>query len=316
VLEGDDLSMMITTPMSMRPWNVSDPDLPCDFSRPELAEQSLRSMLAERSADGSALPDERGLEILTQLARVQALQGDLDQAQDTLRTVAKHLPSEPASSLRLRYFLELGRVATLMRTPSRARPMFLDVWNEAQTRDRFLAIDAAHMLAQIEPQKSRVQWIESALGLALESSDPRVAGWRSSLHEALGWHFYELLRFDKARECFERARECARAQGNAERDIDASYALGKVLRASNRFDEALVIQLAVLAQLGRTRRVSGLVHEEIAECLHALKRIEDARSHFAIAHEHLSKDTWLADNQPARLSRLKKLAKTFDRSES
>ena len=49
-----------------------------------------------------------------------------------------------AEETELRYLMEMGRVATLLRTPSRARPMFLKVWNDAgRLGHTFLAIDAA-----------------------------------------------------------------------------------------------------------------------------------------------------------------------------
>jgi tetratricopeptide (TPR) repeat protein len=67
-----------------------------------------------------------------------------------------------------------------------------------------------------------------------------------------------------------------------------------------RVDEALAVQRA-LEQNG-----DGMyVYEEIAECLLLLKREAEARPYFAKAYEMLSKDPWLAENESARLERLK-----------
>ncbi|MHC4223803.1 MAG: hypothetical protein ACYSUN_07430, partial [Planctomycetota bacterium] len=53
---------------------------------------------------------------------------------------------------------------------------------------------------------------------------------------------------------------------------------------------------------------AGYVNEEIAECLHALGKVEDSRPYFAKAYEILSKDTWHLENEPERIERLKQLS--------
>ena len=45
----------------------------------------------------------------------------------------------------------------------------------------------------------------------------------------------------------------------------------------------------------------------MAECLLALGRGDEARTHFARAYAELSKDQWLAESEPARLGRLAQL---------
>ena len=52
----------------------------------------------------------------------------------------------------------------------------------------------------------------------------------------------------------------------------------------------------------------GYVCEELAECLWSLNRKKQARPFFAKAYAILSKDPWLAANEPERLARLKQLA--------
>jgi branched-chain amino acid transport system ATP-binding protein len=74
------------------------------------------------------------------------------------------------------------------------------------------------------------------------------------------------------------------------------------------------IGLAVSERLGRGgdwwRRMGTRsdVNEEIAECLLALKRPEEAKSYFARAYELLSKDKWLVAEEPKRLERLRDLS--------
>ena len=47
--------------------------------------------------------------------------------------------------------------------------------------------------------------------------------------------------------------------------------------------------------------------EELGECLLAHGRGDEARPFFARAHEELSKDAYLAENEVARLERLRQL---------
>ena len=52
---------------------------------------------------------------------------------------------------------------------------------------------------------------------------------------------------------------------------------------------------------------TGYTEEELGECLHALGRPDEARPFFARAHERLSRDSWLVENEPDRIARLKRL---------
>lgn len=51
----------------------------------------------------------------------------------------------------------------------------------------------------------------------------------------------------------------------------------------------------------------GYVFEEIGECLLALGRADEAKSHFVLAYDELRKDEYLAEREPERLKRLKEL---------
>lgn len=292
------------TSFPTRSCDVPDLSFPCELAQAARAEATLRELLAAETDEA------RGLEIQTLIARTQALQGDLPRAQDTLVKVAKHLPAHAGTAVEVRYLLEHGRIMTLMRTPSRAQPMFAKAWNGAmQLGDTFLAIDAAQMLAIVEPPKTRAEWINRGLELALGSEDSRVSRWRGALQQALGWHYFDLIQFDKALESFETAVESMKETGEAPRSLEARYAIGRTLRALKRFPEALAVQQAIAVELGRNENARALVNEEIAECFYALKQQDEAQRHFALAHQVLAKDQWLADNEPSRLLRLKKLAK-------
>jgi hypothetical protein len=60
-------------------------------------------------------------------------------------------------------------------------------------------------------------------------------------------------------------------------------------------------------ELAATDSEDGYVDEELAECLLALNRATEAQPHFLRAAELLSRDAWLAEHEPERLSRLRLL---------
>ena len=82
-----------------------------------------------------------------------------------------------------------------------------------------------------------------------------------------------------------------------------------VLRALGRIDEALAAQRALLADHEAAGSEDGFVHEELAECLTARQQADEARPHFARAHELLSADTWFVANEGDRLARLVEMAR-------
>jgi hypothetical protein len=67
------------------------------------------------------------------------------------------------------------------------------------------------------------------------------------------------------------------------------------------------MQEAIAAEFAAMGESDGFVFEEIGECLLLLGRKEEATPNFARAYELLAKDPWLAENEPARLARLKEL---------
>jgi len=87
----------------------------------------------------------------------------------------------------------------------------------------------------------------------------------------------------------------------------AQWSVARALRSLNRIEEALSKQLALKEEYEAVGQNDGFVFEEIGECLLALDRAKEARPYFGKAYEILSQDTWLAEEKPARLARLKKL---------
>jgi hypothetical protein len=81
--------------------------------------------------------------------------------------------------------------------------------------------------------------------------------------------------------------------------------MARMLRLMHQHEPALAIQHEVRLQLQDSGVADGVVFEEIGECLSALGRDEEAETYFRKAYDLLADDQWLADNQPARIKRLK-----------
>ena len=66
-------------------------------------------------------------------------------------------------------------------------------------------------------------------------------------------------------------------------------------------------QMALKGEYDAAGESDGYVLEEIGECLLALDREGEAPPYFRRAYESLSRDTWLVEQEPERLVRLKEL---------
>lgn len=248
------------------------------------------------------------LQLLTQLARTKGLQRAFDEAHRILDTVEPHLDGADDVT-RVRYLLERGRTLNSSGRPGDARPLFIDAFDRARAcgADGF-AVDAAHMVAIVEPPDGALAWNERALALAETSPDPAAQRWRASLYNNLGWTYHAMGDDARALDVFERAVPLREAAGNAATIRIARWSVARILRALGRIDEALATQRALLADHEAAGSEDGFVHEELAECLTARHRASEARPHFARAHALLSADAWFVANEPARLARLAEMA--------
>lgn len=266
-------------------WNYDDP---------AGSEKKFRELLAQTSDPNDAL------EIQTQIARAQGLQRKFDDAHRTLDAVEPARTNSPR--IEIRYLLERGRTLNSSGQPDKSKPLFLDAWEKAQAaRLDFFAVDAAHMLGIVEPPDEALKWNEKAVGLAEKSSDPKAQGWIGSLLNNIGWTYYDKGDYAKALDVFQRDLKWFEERKREEQARIARYSIGKTYRAMGRVEEALALQQKL--------KPDGFVLEEIAECLLALKRTDEAKPYFARADESLSKDEWLAANEPQRLQRLRDLSR-------
>jgi tetratricopeptide (TPR) repeat protein len=200
--------------------------------------------------------------------------------------------------------LERGRVYNSSGAKEQARPLFLQALELAQAnQDDFYAVDAAHMMAIVEPPDEQMAWNLKALELVEATSDPRAQKWRGSLYNNLGWTYHDLGQYEHALDLFEKGYAWRKSQGQEKETHIARWCIARVLRSLNRIPEALVI----LRELEPD--ADGYTYEELGECLLLQGKENEAQFYFARAYQALSQDEWLVANEAPRLERLRELAK-------
>lgn len=281
-----------------------------DYDDPGRTEQRFRALLPAAEAAGD--PAYRA-ELLTQIARTEGLQRRFEDAGRTLDTVEAML-TDDLTEARIRYLLERGRVLNASGSPAASRNWFLEAWERAlQAGEDFYAVDAAHMLAIVEPPEGRLEWAERAIALAERSSDPEAKKWLGSLYNNTAWTYHDLGDYMKALNLFEKTLEWYEAKGDTEYVRISKWSIGRTYRSLGWFEEALALQRSLAAEYEKGGDApDGYVYEEAGECLLRLGREEEARPWFARAWELLSEDEWLAAEEPERLARLKALGGAGD----
>jgi tetratricopeptide (TPR) repeat protein len=247
--------------------------------------------------------------LLTQIARAEGLQRRFADAHATL-DAALALLTTGMGQAQIRYLLERGRVFNSSGQIEQARPLFLEAWEAAQAlQEDFYAVDAAHMLGIVEPLDQQLGWHLRALGLAQQSRQPRARKWLGSLYNNIGWTYHEIGQYQQALDSFEKALQAREAADSSAIEIRiARWCVARALRSLQQFEAALAMQRRLYEELEHSDANDGYVCEELGECLLALNRPDESKQYFAQAYAALSKDAWLAANEPARVQRLHDLA--------
>lgn len=255
-----------------------------------------------------------GLVLRTQLARALGLQRKFDEADAVLDEVTADLDEHSVvldegcqHHVRARLEVERGRVLNSGGSPGEARPHFEQAYEEAKAVGLDgLAVDALHMSAiaagRVDGPAAASAINASAIALAEGSSDPAARRWLGSLLNNLGWDRHDSGGYDEALGIFSHALEVQQEQGSRREIEVARWCVGRCLRSLERYAEALEIQEKLAAS--RTGSEDGYVYEELGENLLALGRADDAATYFSRAHELLSDEDWLTDDESERLERL------------
>ena len=285
--------------------DLPDFDAMWDYDHPDTTEARFREILPLARAAGN-VPYEA--ELLTQIARAQGLQMKFADAHVTLDAVEAMLTDDLVPA-RIRYLLERGRVYNSSGMVDSARPLFLEAWEIGrQARQDFYAVDAAHMMAIVEPAEGQLEWTDKAMEVAEASSDERAKRWLGALYNNTGWTYHDMGDYEKALELFEKSLAWNREHGGEERVRIARWTVARAYRSLGRVEEALKVQRELEREiLEQGLDTGGYVFEEIAECLLLLGQEREAKPYFSKAYELLSQDQWLVANQADRLKRLKEL---------
>lgn len=287
--------------MSSQP--LPDFDALWDYSQPDQTEARFREVLLQMPEGEPAF-----LELLTQIARAQGLQRKFEKAHQTLDQVERRLGELP-SRTRIRYLLERGRLFSSSGQPEKGRPLFEEALELGkQLSEDFYAIDAIHMLAIISPPDQGLALNLQAIQMAEASGQEKGRNWLGSLYNNTGWSYHGLGNYAAALQIFEKAEAWQRSKGRVYETRIAQWCVGRTLRSLGLVEEALSKQMALKHEWeadGVER--DGFVFEEIGECLLLLNRAEEARRYFSKAHQILSQDPWLTEQEPDRLARLQEL---------
>jgi len=266
--------------------------------------------LAVRQGLGAPEDHARLLELDTQIARTQGLQGRFNDALAMLETVQVALRPDEARAA-VRYELEFGRVLRSSGSPEAARPFFerAQALAEAAGEDR-LAVDARHMVALVEPDPARrVSLMLDDLEFAAASPDPDARKWRGTLWTNIGMAFHEIGDLVDALDAFETAAGFWE-EDDPSRVLIAHWMVAWTLRLQGRLDEALATQEVLERAHVQAGTPGAYVQEELGELHLALAKGPDAEDHrrkarayFARAHELLKDEL-----DPDRLARMKRIA--------
>jgi tetratricopeptide (TPR) repeat protein len=247
------------------------------------------------------------------IARSEAVQDRLTEARASLDAAEALLEDQQTAypvSAKIRWLIEKARHHILSKTPSQAKALFSEAWTLAfNSGEDYFAVEIAQLLAATEPQKTQQEWIHRAIEVAENSPLPKAKRWLGGLYTSLGWKLYDLRQFENSLGAFQKALRHCKAQGTAREAFVAQWAIGKVLRALGKTEDALAIQKTLLSGLGIGGERDGRLYQELAECLQSLKRTAEAQLYFELAYRELSSDEWVKDNQPVELKRMKDLGK-------
>jgi len=281
-----------------------------DFGDPAVSEQRFREVLDQLGPAG-----DRSLraQVLSQIARAQGLQRKLGAAHATLDEAETLLEGQALPVAQLRCRLERGRALDSPvhrpadKRTSEARACYLEVFEDGRRQGLpGLALDAAHMLGIIEPPDQALAWNLRAIEVAESSHDDRACAWLGPLYNNTGWTYHERGDYERALALFAKGLAWREARLQPAEIRIARWCVGRCLRSLGRLDEALAIQEALMAEYesGGEAEV-GYVSEEMAECLLALGRADEARPWFARAHQRLcQQEAWLQESEPERMARL------------
>lgn len=258
-----------------------------DYGNPGLSEQRFRAAL-----EGAG--DEDRLILQTQIARTYGLRKDFAAAQATLRAIEAEVDTAGFEA-RARYSLELGRTyASATHPPESQTPGTRQQAKAAYERalqtaragqlDE-LAIDSIHMLAFVDSSPAeQLRWGQQALLVAVASKQPAAKKWEASIRHNVGYALHQLGRYPEALDQFQQAAELREKVGKGEALRTAHWMVAWTLRALQRSDEALAIQLRLEQECAAAGQPDPYVFEEL-EILYRAQGDTERAAAYALRHK-------------------------------
>jgi tetratricopeptide (TPR) repeat protein len=224
-----------------------------DFDDLEASEQRFRAQVEEEGSDSGRA------EVLTQLARVEALRGEFGRCERLLDEAEPLAGSSGVANVRLE--LERGRMYRSSGDPEAAYPLFQSAFSRAvEAGEFYLAGDAAHMCAiAVDDLELEEEWTQR--GLDLGDREPAAAYWAGPLLNNLGWAYFDAGEHERALHLFERALEARERDPENEAAIAwARFAVAQALGVLGRSAEALPL----LEQAAAALPAETEIQEELA----------------------------------------------------
>lgn len=258
----------------MRPAQaVVDLDALWDFARPEQTEQRLRGALASAGADDA-------LVLRTQIARTLGLRGQFDAALRELDAVAPLLAGAGPAP-RVHALLERGRVLRSSGRAADAEPYFRQAFELAdRARLEFLAGDALHMVALVQPQpEQQIEANRRVVAYAQNAVDARARRWDAVALHNIGVTLNQLGRHAQALPVLREAQQAYQRAGRPHNVLVARWMVAHTLRLLGRLDEALAAQQALQADWAAAGGSDPYVFDELAE-IHAARGDADRAAYY------------------------------------
>lgn len=237
-----------------------------DFSRPDESERRFTAAMATAAGDDRLI-------LATQVARTHGLRRDFTHALALLDTLVPQVAGAGPEA-RAWFALERGRArvsathlpaqrSSEARALARADYLAAVQWAREAGRDG-LAIDALHMLAFVDDTPAeQLRWAQEALVIAERSAQPEAARWRAPLLNNAGCALHAMGRYPEALEVFERALVWREQNGQAGATRVARWMVAWTLRALDRPDEAIAIQLRLEREWDEAGAPDPFVFDEL-----------------------------------------------------
>ncbi len=255
-----------------------------NFDDPAASEQRFRAALQTAVADDALI-------LQTQIARTYGLRKEFAKARALLHHIEPSI-ANAGTEARARFQLELGRTYASATHPpgslttkatQRARAAYnsaLDTAQDAHLDN--LAIDAIHMLAFVDTApEDQLKWGQAALAVVEASQQPAAKRWEASIRNNIGYALHQLHRYEEALVQFEQALVIRQRGTDAKSIRVAHWMVAWTLRALNRNDAALEIQLRLEREGDAAGQPDPYVFEEL-ETLYRDAGNEERALHYSL----------------------------------